>query len=177
MMKSGLRFTILAMIALPAVLSAQAVATPPQGNRAALERQFRERSARLTKQRLGLTDAQLDRLETTNARFAPQLRQLGVQERDIRQQLRQEMMAGKSANQQRVSDLLDAAIRLQKQRIAIVEAEQKELAGFLTPVQRARYIALQTQFRKRAEELSGKGGRPNQRPSGQRARPPLGRMP
>lgn len=172
-MKPALRFTILAMIALPAALSAQAVSTPQQGNRAALEQQFRERTARLTKQRLGLTDAQLDKLEKTNARFAPQLRQLGVQERDIRQQLRQEMMAGNSANQQRVSDLLDGAIRLQKQRISIVEAEQKELAGFLTPVQRARYIALQMQFRKRAEELSGKGGRQN----GQRGRLPIGRRP
>jgi TolA-binding protein len=173
MMKPALRFTILAMIALPAALSAQAVSTPTQGNRAALEQQFRERTARLTKQRLGLTDAQLDKLEKTNARFAPQLRQLGVQERDIRQQLRQEMMAGNSANQQRVSDLLDGAIRLQKQRISIVEAEQKELAGFLTPVQRARYIALQMQFRKRAEELAGKGGRQN----GQRGRLPIGRRP
>jgi len=157
-MKPTLRFAILAMLALPAVLSAQSVSNPPQGNRAALEQQFRERTAKLTKERLGLTDAQLGRLETTNARFAPQFRQLGVQEREIRQQLRQEMMAGNSANQQRVSDLLDGAIRLQKQRIGIVEAEQKELAGFLTPVQRARYIALQSQFRKRAQELSGQGG-------------------
>ena len=167
MMKPALRFTIVAMIALPAVLNAQAVSTPQQGNRAALEQQFRERTARLTKQRLGLTDAQLDRLEKTNARFAPQLRQLGAQEREMRQQLRQELMAGNAANQQRVGDLLDGAIRLQKQRIAIVETEQKELAGFLTPVQRARYIALQAQFRKRAEELSGQGGqrrRPFKRP-------------
>ena len=42
------------------------------------------------------------------AKFAPQLRQLAAQERDIRFQLRQEMMAGNSANQQHVSDLLDA---------------------------------------------------------------------
>jgi protein CpxP len=159
MMKSTLQFAILAMIVVPAVLNAQAVTTAPQGDRAALEQQFRERTARLTKQRLGLSDTQLDRLERTNARFAPQLRQLGAQDREIRRQLRQELMAGNSANQQRVSDLLDGAIRLQKQRIGIVEAEQKELAGFLTPVQRARYIALQAQFRKRAEELSGQRGR------------------
>lgn len=177
MMKPTLRLAILALIALPAVLVAQAVTTAPKGNRTALEQQFRERTARLTKQRLGLTDAQLDRLEKTNARFVPQLRQLGVQEREIRHQLRQEMMAGNSANQRHVSDLLDGALRLQKQRIAIVEAEQKELAGFLTPVQRARYIALQAQFRKRAEELSGQGGRPNQGRNGQRGRPPLGRRP
>jgi hypothetical protein len=65
-----------------------------------------------------------------------------------------------------VSDLLDASIRLQKQRISIVESEQKELARFMTPVQRARYIALQQQFRRRAQELD----RPNatQKGMGQR---------
>ena len=58
-------------------------------------------------------------------------------------------------NQQHVSDLLDRALQLQKQRISLVEAEQKDLARFMTPVQRARYIALQQQFRRRAQELAG----------------------
>jgi hypothetical protein len=71
-------------------------------------------------------------------------------------------------NQQHVSDLLDASLRLQKQRIAIIEAEQKDLARFMNPVQRARYIALQQQFRRRAQELDGQngaqqGGQGNQR--------------
>jgi protein CpxP len=176
MMMQMLRFMMLVSLAVPATVHAQAVTSAPPADRAALEQQFRERTARLTKQRLGLTDAQLDRLEKTNARFAPQLRQLVMQEREIRRQLRQEMTAGNSANQQHVSDLLDGALRVQKQRISIVESEQKELAAFLTPVQRARYIALQAQFRKRAEELSGQGGRPNQGRNGQR-RPPFGRQP
>lgn len=169
-MKPILRLVIVALVVSSARVEAQTVTPPPAGKRAALEQQFRERTAKLAQQRLGLTDPQLRRLEQTNARFAPQLRQVAAEERDVRRQLRQEMMAGNSANQQRVSDLLDAAIRLQKQRIAIVESEQKDLAGFLTPVQRARYIALQAQFRKRAEELSRQGGRPNQ---GQRRRPPF----
>ena len=155
-MEPMLRVAILVLVLSGAAAQAQPV-TAQQGNRAALEQRFRERTAKLAQQRLGLTDAQLARLEQTNARFAPRLRQLAAQERDIRGQLRQEMMAGNSANQQHVSDLLDASIRLQKQRIAIVESEQKDLAAFLTPVQRARYIALQTQFRKRAEELRGSG--------------------
>jgi hypothetical protein len=70
------------------------------------------------------------------------------------------MTSGAQPNQQHVSELLDASLRLQKQRIAIVEAEQKELARFMTPVQRARYIALQQQFRRRAQELSGQNGSP-----------------
>jgi periplasmic protein CpxP/Spy len=176
MMKSMLGLAIAALL-VSGVAEAQGVTAAPTGNRAALEQQLQERTARLTQQRLGLTDAQLARLEQTNARFAPQLRQLSVQERDVRSQLRQEMTAGNSANQQHVSDLLNASIQLQKQRIAIVESEQKELAGFLTPVQRARYVALQNQFRKRANELSRQGGRPNQGLRGQRKRPPPARLP
>ena len=174
-MMKPIPLTILALLVSGATAHAQAVTAAPKGNRATLEQQFREQTARLAQQRLGLTDAQLGRLQQTNAHFAPRMRQLAVEERDIRGQLRQEMMAGNSANQQRVSDLIDASLRLQKQRIAIVESEQKELAGFLTPLQRARYIALQTQFRKRAEELSQR--RPNQGRNGQRRRPPLGRLP
>ena len=173
MMKRMVRLTILALLLTGVAAHAQqATAAPaPQGNRTALEQQFKERTAKLVQQRLGLNDAQLGKLEQSNARYSPQLRQLAAQERDIRGQLRQEMMAGNSANQQHVSDLIDAALRLQRQRLGIVEAEQKELAGFLTPVQRARYIALQAQFGKRAQELSGQ----KQGFGGQRRRP-MGRQ-
>ncbi len=161
MMKSRVVLALLFTTAISA--NAQRAGSAPAGNRPALEQQFRERAAQLAKERLGLTDAQLQKLQQSNARFAPQLGQLAAQEREIRQQLTQEMRAGNSANQQHVSELLDASLRLQKQRIAVVEAEQKELAGFLTPVQRARYIFLQQQFKKRADELRGPGrgqGRP-----------------
>ncbi len=176
MIKRMLRLGVLALLVAGVAAHAQPVTAAPQGNRTALEQQFRERTAKLVQQRLGLNDAQLGKLEQSNTRYAPQLRQLAAQERDIRFQLRQEMMAGNSANQQHVSDLLDAALRLQRQRLGIVENEQKELAGFLTPVQRARYIALQSQFGKRAQELSGQGGRPKQGFLGQRKRP-IGRLP
>jgi hypothetical protein len=65
-----------------------------------------------------------------------------------------ELTSTSEPNQQHVSTLLDTSLQLQKQRIALVEEEQKDLARFMTPVQRARYIALQQQFRRRAQELS-----------------------
>jgi Spy/CpxP family protein refolding chaperone len=142
------------------------VAQPPRGpanpNRVVLEQQFRERSARLAQQRLGLTDAQLAQLEQSNARFAPLNNQLATQEQDTRQRLRLEMAAGNQANQQHVSDLIDKSLGFQKQRIALVEQEQKDLARFLTPVQRARYLALQAQFRRRAQELARDSAIPGQ---------------
>jgi Spy/CpxP family protein refolding chaperone len=143
-----------------AVASANAQNAPSASNpnRAALEQQFRQRTAMLAQQKLGLTDAQLAQLEQTNARYEPQLNQLVLQERETRRQLRLEMGAGNKANQQHVSALIDNTISLQKQRISIVESEQKDLARFLSPTQRAGYLALQAQIRRRAQELTRGGG-------------------
>jgi protein CpxP len=176
-MKTSIRLTSLALALCGAAAYAQPVTAPvTKTDRPALEQQFRERVAKLTKDRVGLTDAQMTQLEASNARFAPQLLQIATQERDTRRQLRQELTSDAQPNQQKVSDLLDAALRLQKQRIAIVESEQKELARFMTPVQRARYIALQGQFRRRSQELerqngAGKDGMGKQQRPGLKKRP------
>jgi periplasmic protein CpxP/Spy len=142
-----------------AAAGAQRPANAGSSDRAALEQQFRQRAAALTQQKLGLTDAQLTQLEQTNARYEPRLSNLLSQERETRRQLRLEMSSGNKANQQHVSNLIDTSISLQKQRIAIVEAEQKDLARFMSPTQRAGYLALQAQVRRRAQELNG-GGAP-----------------
>jgi Spy/CpxP family protein refolding chaperone len=154
MMRRRLGLSALALLLAATAANAQPVAAPANPNRAALEQRFREQSAKVAQQRLGLTDAQLAQLAQSNARFAPQQNQLVVQERETRRQLRVEMTAGNQANQQHVSALLDDAMRLQKQRIALVETEQKDLARFLTPVQRAGYLSLQAQVRRRAQELA-----------------------
>jgi Spy/CpxP family protein refolding chaperone len=153
-MRRRLAFAAISLLLAATAVKAQPVTGPANPNRVALEQRFREQSAKVAQQRLGLTDAQLAQLAQSNARFAPQQNQLVVQERETRRQLRLEMTAGNQANQQRVSALLDDALRLQKQRIALVEMEQKDLARFLTPVQRAGYLALQAQVRKRAQELA-----------------------
>lgn len=154
MMRRLLGLAVLSFLLAATAVNAQPVAGPANPNRVALEQRFREQSAKVAQQRLGLTDVQLAQLAQSNARFAPQQNQLVLQERETRRQLRLEMTAGDQANQQRVSALLDSALRLQKQRIGLVEAEQKDLARFLTPVQRAGYLALQAQVRRRAQELA-----------------------
>jgi protein CpxP len=175
-MKRMLRTSALILFFGGAAANAQPVTAAAKGNRAALEEQFRQRTAKLTQQRLQLTDAQLEQLEQSNALFAPRLNQLAVQERETRRQLRLEMTSDQP-NQQHVSGLLDTALQLQKQRITLVEAEQKDIARFLTPVQRARYIGLQAQFRKRAQELSRQNGGQRQGLGLKRMRPPANRLP
>jgi Spy/CpxP family protein refolding chaperone len=158
-------FLLSALVITASNVAAQGAPSAAQGaNRAQLEQRFREQAAKLIQQRLALTDKQVGQLQQSNQRFAPQLTQLASQERETRRQLREEMQSA-SPNQSHVSDLLDASLRFQKQRISIIEAEQKDLASFLTPVQRARYLALQAQFRNRAQELSRQnGGRRGRRP-------------
>ena len=153
-MNRSFRLSALVLALTGAAVFAQPVRSQlPNANRPALEQQFRERVTKLAQQRIGLSDEQMTQLGQSNARFAPQLSRVAAQERETRRQLRMEMTAP-TPNQQHVSQLLGQALQLQKQRIAIVEEEQKDLARFMTPVQRARYIALQQQFRRRAQELS-----------------------
>lgn len=164
-MKSVFHVAICALAVSGSIASAQVASAPgAAGNRPALEQQFRQRVAALAKERIGLTEPQMTQLAQSNARFGPRLNQIAAQERETRRQLRAELTATEP-NQQRVSSLLDTSLQLQKQRIALVEEEQKDLARFMTPVQRARYIALQQQFRRRTQELArqnqmgSKGGR------------------
>ncbi|MFL5576182.1 MAG: hypothetical protein ACJ79S_09485, partial [Gemmatimonadaceae bacterium] len=128
--------------------------SPPSGpRRARLEQQVRERFGRVVQQRLGLTDAQLSRLAQTNQRFDGERRALFQRERQVRLALRDEVGNEGAANQQRVDELIRSAIQIQRQRLDLVEREQQELAGFMTPVQRARYLDLQEKLRRRVEQL------------------------
>jgi hypothetical protein len=120
-----------------------------------LEARLRQQLWRVTKNRVGLTDAQMTRLAETSRPFEAQRRQLTMQERNERLALRRELLAGTSANQERVATSLDRVLDLQRRRAQLQIDEQRALAAFMTPVQRARYAALQEQLRRRAENLRG----------------------
>jgi hypothetical protein len=47
---------------------------------------------------------------------------------------------------------MDKLLELERRRIDLLEAEQKDLATFLTPLQRAKYQALQENVRARLED-------------------------
>jgi periplasmic protein CpxP/Spy len=133
-------------------------------NRADLEQQVQQRIAQVTKQQLGLNDAQMTKLQETNRKYDEKRRLVVDQERDVRMSLRDEMLRPDSARQTQVAALLDRVIKTQRQRVDIQEQEQKELAGFLTPIQRAKYFALEQQVRQRVNQmrqaqLQGRGGR------------------
>ena len=134
--------------------------SPPP--RAQLEQRIRQRFATVLQERLQLSDEQARQLQATQRRFAERRRALLEQERDVRIGLRDELLSDSPSNQERVARLLDQMLAVQRQRISLVEEEQRELAGYLTPVQRAKYLALQDQLQRRLEEMRrhGRAGPP-----------------
>ncbi len=58
-----------------------------------------------------------------------------------------------SPDQGKIAAYEDQLVDLQRQRVAILAAEQKELSTFMTPLQVAKYRALQEQLRLRVEAL------------------------
>ncbi len=147
-------------------------------DRDAMKKRFQERFGALIKERLLLSDSQAVRLGETNRRFEEQRRTLIQQERDVRMSLRDELLA-QSANQERISALLDRAIRVQRQRVDLLEAEQRELARFLNATQRAKLLGMQEQMRRNAMEMRGRGpeirDRMRDRMEGREQRPPMRR--
>jgi periplasmic protein CpxP/Spy len=154
-------------VALPLLLGVTDVATaqvrPGSGapqtsikqpaRRQQLEQQLRRRLWSVTKDRVGLSDAQMTRLGETSARFDARRRTLNQAERAERVALRQQILAGDRADQGRIASGLDRLLQLQRQRVELQAAEQQELATYLTPIQRAKFAALQEQVRRRAEAL------------------------
>jgi hypothetical protein len=146
---------------------------PRARGRAELESRVRQRIARVVQDRVRLDDEQMRRLAAVNERYDGRRRELVGMERQIRVDLRQELLAAEGANQRRVSQLLDQMLRVQRERLDLVEREQRELAAFMTPVQRARYLAIQDQIRRSVEELrERRGARGAQPPARLRGRLP-----
>ena len=120
-----------------------------------LEARLRQGLWRVTKNRVGLTDDQMTKLAQTSRPYDAQRRELATQEREERLALRREILAGQDADQQRIGVALDRVLELQRRRAQLQIDEQRALGAFMTPLQRARYAALQEQLRRRAEKLRG----------------------
>jgi hypothetical protein len=154
---SGLACTLLlASLAHPArgqtAQPGDSVSAAPQGpRRQMLEQRVRERFEQIVRERLQLTDDQMRKLRQTNQRFATQRRMLTEQERGLRSEIRRELQPGVAANQAHVAVITDSLFAIQRQRLDVAQAEQKELATYLSPVQRVRYYGLQEQLRRRLE--------------------------
>jgi hypothetical protein len=152
---------------------------PGPMNRQQLEQQLRNRIGNQLKKGLNLSDDQFTKLQATNKKFEERRHLLNEQERDARMAMRDLMLSGDTTNAAKVNAGIDRALQIARQRFDLIDQEQKELAGYLTPMQRARFLAMQEQVRRRVDDLRAQAGRrgpngPMGRGMGQGARPGVG---
>lgn len=121
--------------------------------RDSLENRFKDRIDAIVKQRLQLTDEQQFKLREVASRTEESRRVLRREEFVLRTSLREEMKAGDKANESRVGELLEQVPRLERRKLELMEAEQRDLARFLLPTQRARYFGLQDELRRSMQDL------------------------
>lgn len=142
-----------------------------------LEQRFRQRLANLLRTQLGLSDDQMRQLSDVNQRFDSQRRDVNRREMLARRGLFDEVLKRDSADTSRVGLLITEQFKLDRERIDLTEAEQRELSRFLTPVQRARYLGVQEQIRREMDQLRGRRAGPMMDPpvgADPRRRPPPG---
>ncbi|HEX5180678.1 MAG TPA: Spy/CpxP family protein refolding chaperone [Gemmatimonadaceae bacterium] len=155
--------TMLAMLLVAGSASAAAQqATEPAPDTAAgtetperrqLEQQLRLRLGQVVRRQLQLTDDQYAQLQAVNRKYEAPRRTLNQRERYLRLSLRGELELGDKADQAKVAGYLDQLTDVQQSRLQLFREEQKDLSGFLTPVQRAKYAALQEQVRRRVTQM------------------------
>ncbi len=141
----------------------------PNPRRQALQRQVREAFAKVVRKQLNLNDEQMASLQRVDSKFEQQRRALMRQERQTRLDLVSAMADSTSPDQARIAQQLDALVQSQRKRADLLDAEQKELSTFLTPLQRAKYFAVKERLNRRLQQLvqadsSGRRGGPPPEP-------------
>src|SRR5204863_383488 len=100
-----------------------------------IEAAFSER----VQENLNLSTEQSTKLRATQERFGARRRTLQQQQMDRRRAIDDQMQPGVAANQDSLRKLLDAQRAGRAELAKIEQDEDQEMAGYLTPVQRARY--------------------------------------
>ncbi|HXJ30156.1 MAG TPA: hypothetical protein VNG35_05930 [Gemmatimonadales bacterium] len=121
---------------------------------------------------LGLTPDQAVKFDSAQSRAWAQRKQYMMDRRRINMALQEQMRPGVAANSDSVSKLLDARRQVTQSLFKADDQEDREMAGFLNPVQRAQYQEFRQRFRERIADavrnnrgdIMRPGGRPGMRP-------------
>jgi Spy/CpxP family protein refolding chaperone len=144
------------------------------------QQQIEERWGRAVQNELNLNDQQMDRLRTASRANQDRQRELNQREEDLHRAVAGQLQPGVAANQDSLGRLMD---NLFQARIGHVQSDQqfnRDLAAFLTPVQRARLFLMMRRFEQRVDQIRerqpGMPGPPGQAPMAPRMRrqPPGG---
>ncbi len=123
------------------------------------QQQIEERFGRMVQVELNLNDQQMDRLRTAMRGNQDRHQDLNRREQDLHRAIGEQLQPGVAANQDSLGRMLDAALQT---RVSHVQSDQqfnRDLAQFLTPVQRARLVIMMKRFEERVGEIRGRVGR------------------
>jgi hypothetical protein len=130
----------------------------PPAERQLLQRQVRQAFAKAVRRQLNLNDDQMRKLQSVDLKYERQRIALLRDERQARQGLKSTMDDSASVDQAKVDGYLSQLVKAQRTRADLLESEQKELTGFLTPLQRAKYFAMKERLNRRMQELAQQNG-------------------
>jgi len=122
-------------------------------NRLLLEGRARQALFGAVQRQLKLDDQKMQKLQQTDAKFDPERRNLTRDEREARQALKAAMEDSTSPDQSKIDASMKRVLAIQHRRVELLEAEQKDLATFLTPKQRAQYFAIRERVMRRMAEM------------------------
>ena len=114
-----------------------------------IERRFAER----VRADLGLTNEQMRKLKATQERIGPRRRLLVRQAIGYRLALQGQMRPGVAANPDSVRVYMDGIQRIRAEQVKLDEEEDREMAQYMSPVQRAQFHMMRMRLLERAAEL------------------------
>jgi len=118
-----------------------------------LRRRVRERVAQRIQQDLNLSPDQMQRLRATVGTFANRRRELQAHQRALRVALGGQLRPGLTATPDSVARLTDELLDVRVRYAESFRDEQRELARYLDPVQRAKLMLLRDRLTNRAQEF------------------------
>jgi hypothetical protein len=145
------QYLILSLAVLLApILSAQQRDTVEAGRlRAQIESTFTRR----VQEDLNLSQDQAAKLRATQERFSARRRDIMQQQMERRRALENQMQPGIAANADSVRKLMDGIQTGRAEMLRIEQDQDREMSGYLTPVQRARYQQMRERLMQRVGEL------------------------
>jgi Spy/CpxP family protein refolding chaperone len=132
-----------------------------------LRQEVRERWRVRVRKELNLTDDQAAKLHASEDRFFERRRDIMQRQRAVFEGLRGQLQPGVAANSDSVRKLMDARDQNRGAMLQLDRDEDKETAGYLSPVQRARYQLMRQRLQERIAEMRRERGGPMRGPGGE----------
>jgi hypothetical protein len=122
-----------------------------------LRREIEQRFSDRVQQDLKLTSDQATKLRATQERFGTRRRTLMQQQMQRRRAIDDQMQPGVPANPDSLRKLMDGVQTGRAEMLRIDQDENREMAGYLTPVQQARFQQMRERFMQRVGEMRREG--------------------